>query len=352
MQKPLYPEGDAVCHAIIIHPPGGVVGGDQLAIDATVGEGAHALLTSPGAAKWYRANGHVSGQHIVLRAGSGAAIEWLPQETIFFDQACVRLRHEVELAPDASYIGCDIVCLGRSASGEVFSTRQHQPAGADPPRRQAGVVGAGRAGRRRRAMASPLGLDGPHRLRHPDRRRHAPAGRRAGGRARDRRCRAGAAFGVTHIKSLLVARLLCDDSEAARRVMLAVWQLLRPPCWGATPSRRASGTPESRKHKKTMDLTPREKDKLLIFTAALLAERRLARGLKLNYPEAVALISAAIMEGARDGKTVAQLMSDGTQDPDARRRHGRHRRNDPRHPGRSDLPRRQQAGDRAPSDSV
>jgi len=60
-----------------------------------------------------------------------------------------------------------------------------------------------------------------------------------------------------------------------------------------------------------MDLTPREKDKLLIFTAALLAERRRARGLKLNYPEAVALISAAIMEGARDGKSVAQLMSEG-----------------------------------------
>jgi len=60
-----------------------------------------------------------------------------------------------------------------------------------------------------------------------------------------------------------------------------------------------------------MDLTPREKDKLLIFTAALLAERRKARGLKLNHPEAVALISAAIMEGARDGKTVAQLMSEG-----------------------------------------
>jgi urease subunit gamma len=60
-----------------------------------------------------------------------------------------------------------------------------------------------------------------------------------------------------------------------------------------------------------MELTPREKDKLLIFTAALLAERRKARGLKLNYPEAVALISAAVMEGARDGKTVAQLMSAG-----------------------------------------
>jgi urease subunit gamma len=60
-----------------------------------------------------------------------------------------------------------------------------------------------------------------------------------------------------------------------------------------------------------MELTPREKDKLLIFTAALLAERRKARGLKLNYPEAVALISAAIMEGARDGKSVAELMSYG-----------------------------------------
>jgi len=62
-----------------------------------------------------------------------------------------------------------------------------------------------------------------------------------------------------------------------------------------------------------MELSPREKDKLLIFTAALLAERRLARGLKLNYPEAVALVSAAIMEGARDGKTVAELMNEGRQ---------------------------------------
>ncbi len=73
------------------------------------------------------------------------------------------------------------------------------------------------------------------------------------------------------------------------------------------------GTPLAYKRckKLTMDLTPREKDKLLLFTAALLAERRKARGLKLNYPEAVALISAAVLEGARDGKTVAQLMSEG-----------------------------------------
>ena len=62
-----------------------------------------------------------------------------------------------------------------------------------------------------------------------------------------------------------------------------------------------------------MDLTPREKDKLLIFTAALLAERRKARGLKLNYPEAVAFITAGILEGARDGRTVAELMTEGTK---------------------------------------
>src|SRR6185369_6965400 len=70
---------------------------------------------------------------------------------------------------------------------------------------------------------------------------------------------------------------------------------------------RASGPPET-----PMELTPREKDKLLLFTAALLAERRKARGLKLNYPEAIAYISAAILEGARDGRTVAELMAYGT----------------------------------------
>jgi len=96
-----------------------------------------------------------------------------------------------------------------------------------------------------------------------------------------------------------------------------------------------------------MELTPREKDKLLIFTAALLAERRKARGLKLNYPEAVALISAAIMEGARDGKSVAELMSDG------KRVLARHEvmdgRDDPRHPDRGHLPRRHQVGHGAPA---
>ncbi|MBE3025632.1 urease accessory protein UreD [Janthinobacterium sp. GW458P] len=231
VQKPLYPEGGAVCHAIIIHPPGGVVGGDQLAVDATAGEGAHALLTSPGAAKWYRANGHVSGQHVVLRAGSGAAIEWLPQESIFFDQACVRLRLEVELAQDAGYIGCDIVCLGRSAAGEIFSTGSISQQvrirrGGRLLWWEQGVLAAGGA-----LMASPLGLAG-----------HTVCATLIGVGAsvspavlaalREIKVPAGAAFGATHMKSLVVVRLLCGDSEAARRVMLAAWQLLRPAMLG------------------------------------------------------------------------------------------------------------------------
>lgn len=237
VQKPLYPEGDAVCHAIIIHPPGGVVGGDRLAVDATVGEGAHAFLTSPGAAKWYRANGHVSGQHIGLRAGSGAAIEWLPQESIFFDQACVRLRHEVELACDASYIGCDIVCLGRSASGEIFNTGSISQQvrirrGGKLLWWEQGELAAGGA-----LMASPLGLAGHTvcatliAVGRP-----VAAGVLAAVRAID--VPAGAAFGATQMKALVVVRLLCGDSEAARRIMLAAWQLLRPAmlgCDGVVP---------------------------------------------------------------------------------------------------------------------
>jgi urease subunit gamma len=110
----------------------------------------------------------------------------------------------------------------------------------------------------------------------------------------------------------------CNTIQCVRRTNLelithrGVALLLLAPCLQAAliDKMRRSICPPPQKAR-PMELTPREKDKLLIFTAALLAERRKARGLKLNYPEAVALISAAIMEGARDGKTVAALMSDG-----------------------------------------
>ena len=101
-----------------------------------------------------------------------------------------------------------------------------------------------------------------------------------------------------------------------------------------------------------MELTPREKDKLLIFTAALLAERRTARGLKLNYPEAVAFITAAILEGARDGRSVAELMSYGTTLLARGRRDGRRGGDDSRHPGRGHFSGRHQAGHRAPPDRM
>ena len=95
-----------------------------------------------------------------------------------------------------------------------------------------------------------------------------------------------------------------------------------------------------------MKLSPRDKDKLLIFTAGLLAERRKARGLRLNYPEAVAYISAAILEGARDGRSVAELMDHGRGLLTPGGRHGRRGAHDPRDSGGSHLPGRHQAGHR------
>lgn len=231
VQKPLYPEGEAVCHAIIVHPPGGVVGGDQLQVDAAVGDGAHAVLTSPGAAKWYRANGHVSGQRVALRAGAGASIEWLPQESIFFDQACVRLRHEVELAADASYIGLDIVCLGRSASGESFRTgsiAQHTQIrrGGKLLWWEQGVLGAGGP-----LMKSALGMAGQT-VCATLIAVGVPVPAQVLAALRDIAVPDGAQFGATQMKTVLVVRLLCSDSEAARRVMLAAWQLVRPALLG------------------------------------------------------------------------------------------------------------------------
>ena len=96
-----------------------------------------------------------------------------------------------------------------------------------------------------------------------------------------------------------------------------------------------------------MNLSPREKDKLLISMAAMVARRRLERGVKLNHPEAIAIISDFIVEGARDGRTVAELMQAGARGDHPRPVHGWHRRDDPRHPGRGDVSRRHQARHRA-----
>jgi urease accessory protein len=121
VQKPLYPEGDAICHAVLVHPPGGIVSGDQLHIDVAVAEAAHALITTPGATKWYRSLGPQSTQRVHLSVATGGILEWLPQENIVFDAARAGLHTRVSLTRNARALGWDITCLGRRAAGERFA---------------------------------------------------------------------------------------------------------------------------------------------------------------------------------------------------------------------------------------
>ena len=128
VQKPFYPEGDEVCQSIIVHPPGGIVAGDRLRIDVTVGADAHALITTPGATKWYRSEGAWAEQQIALKVASGASLEWLPQEAIVFNSARARQSNFVELTEGARYLGWDILVLGRMASHESFAAGSYQQA--------------------------------------------------------------------------------------------------------------------------------------------------------------------------------------------------------------------------------
>lgn len=118
VQKALYPEGDAVCHTILVHPPGGIAGGDALAISAHCRPRSHALLTTPGATRWYKADGRRATQSVCLQVEG--RLEWLPQETIVFDQAVAGSSIDIAVAGDAATIGWDIVALGRKAAGESF----------------------------------------------------------------------------------------------------------------------------------------------------------------------------------------------------------------------------------------
>ncbi len=120
MQKALYPEGERVCQCVIVHPPGGIVGGDGLRLDVALGEGAHAQLTTPGAAKWYRSAGPVATQVLRARVAGGALLEWMPQGNILYDGAHASLATEIVLDGDAAFIGWDACCLGRTASAEPF----------------------------------------------------------------------------------------------------------------------------------------------------------------------------------------------------------------------------------------
>lgn len=122
VQRPFYPEGPEVCHVAILHPPGGVVGGDELRLDARIETGAHALLTTPAAGKFYRSAGSLAGQVQHLTVAAGATLEWLPQENILYSGTQIHTLTRIELQGNARFLGWEILCLGRPAAGETFET--------------------------------------------------------------------------------------------------------------------------------------------------------------------------------------------------------------------------------------
>jgi urease accessory protein len=230
VQKPLYPEGDEVCHVIVVHPPAGIAGGDHLQLTARVGSGANALLTTPGAAKWYRSSGAWARQQILLDIQDGATVEWLPQETIVFDGAVAEMRTEVTLTGSAAFLGWEILCLGRAGSGERFErghcsmlnriVRDGKPLWHERAAFEGGAA----------LLTSPVGLGGrtvcgtliaatslADDLALTPLREIAP---REGDAA------------ISRMPGLLVARYLGDSSEAAREYFIALWALLRPALTG------------------------------------------------------------------------------------------------------------------------
>ncbi|MEO5738308.1 MAG: urease accessory protein UreD, partial [Variovorax sp.] len=108
----LYPEGDAVCHNVLVHPPGGLVGGDTLEIDITGAPGSHGLVTTPGATRFYRSEGELALQQTRIRLDAGARLEWLPLEAICYSGCRAQNRLRIEAAPGAELIGWDVTALG------------------------------------------------------------------------------------------------------------------------------------------------------------------------------------------------------------------------------------------------
>lgn len=234
IQKPLYPEGRGICHAVIIHPPGGVVGGDDLEIGAQVDSLARAQITTPGAAKWYKANGRVSHQRIRISVAEGAALEWVPQETIFYNHTNVNIDHQVTLKDDAIYVGCEILCFGRTAYGETFNEGQIKQR-----------TSISRNGKKiwleqiclqgeHAAMKGSLALSGYTvcaTLLVTGKTITQPLIDLARLEAENLTNKVGQ-IGISQLKSVIVVRYLGHSSEVARQVMLKVWGLFRPEILG------------------------------------------------------------------------------------------------------------------------
>ncbi|MBY8956457.1 MULTISPECIES: urease accessory protein UreD [Pseudomonas] len=223
VQKHLYAEGPEVCQHIIVHPPGGIAGGDRLNISARVERDAWAQITSPGAAKWYRAAGPAY-QQIDLKVAAGATLEWLPQETIVYSAAQAELTTSIELEGDARLFYWDVVALGRPASSERFDLGHFQ-AHLDIRRdgrllwheRQRITGGDG-------LLDSPIGLDG-----HPVFATLLVTGEIDAELLERCRSLGHAVRGdLTQLPGLLVARCLASEALLARAWLIDLWRLLRP----------------------------------------------------------------------------------------------------------------------------
>jgi urease accessory protein len=237
VQKALYPEGDEVCEAVVVHPPGGIVGGDRLELGVDVGAGGWAQITTPGAAKWYRSAGDTASLATRLAVAANATLEWLPQEALAFDGARAAIGTRIELARGARFIGWEIVGLGRSASGERFECgRFHQAIELDDESGLAwcerAVLDGGSAALQSGAVLGSAPVFGTL---------------VAAGAAVDDEllatCRmvgcSGGAVAVTRLPRIFVARYRGDSTSSARTYLAKVWQALRPPLLGraAVPPR-------------------------------------------------------------------------------------------------------------------
>jgi len=241
VQRPFHPEGDP-CHAYIVHPPGGVVGGDELRIDVKVEPGAHALITTPAATKFYRCDGRLSTQVQELRA-EGASLEWLPQENIFYRAALVRTATRVQIDARSRFIGWEIGCLGLPARGESFDAGN---LGLDFElwRDRGGNVSA--LPPQERDRCAPVFIDRLRLAGHSLAREAGwglaggtaigtmlatPASPREVEQVRELTAMHPAA-GVTLVDGVLVLRALAAQGEAIRHLFVSVWRALRPGIMG------------------------------------------------------------------------------------------------------------------------
>ena len=242
IQRLLYPEGVDTAHAVLLHPPGGIAGGDVLDIALHLARDARVLATTPGSAKWYRNDGRTARQHVRLTIDDDACLEWLPQETVLFDGAHAAQSIDIALAPRAAHVGWDIVQLGRLAAGETWRTgawsqRLVVRRGERPCWIEQGHLAADAPLR-----ASPLGLAG-----HPV---FATAWACAPtlaadidatlARVRDAAAQHALPCGVTWLQApaeLLVIRALGHALEPVRALFETLWHTLRP-CIAARPPQR------------------------------------------------------------------------------------------------------------------